>query len=265
MIILGICGLMAYQAFVTKDLDTNNAIRGGLIIAAAIFGMVRPRKARIANKKAVYHKAYAEFIHDAFHNDPKLEKIFYNAVHDYNRNRFSGAINKLNALRKECRNSNDLQAVNIFLGLCCDDMGLYAQAAEHYDAALRIRSNAIIASNLGLCYQRMGKMENAENAYRLSISIDPQYAVAYNNLSVLHFRKAEYVESLELARKAIAIDNNFSQALSTAALCCGLLGDKEGYDRYYRLAVSNGYDGRRIIATLDRMLTEEPEEDFDEE
>ena len=94
------------------------------------------------------------------------------------------------------------------------------------------------------------------------------YMVAYFNSS------PEYVyplltmilKALELAKQAIEIDQCFAQALSTAALCCGLLHDKDGYDRYYRLAISNGYDGRRIVATLTRMLTEDPnEEDFDEE
>ena len=256
LVILGAGGLLAYQYFVEQNLETGNIIKCGLIIAAAILGMVRPRKSRIVNKKLVYQKAYSEFVEGAFQNDPKLERIFYNAVHDYNRNKFSGAIAKLEKLRKECHSSSDLRAVTIFLGLCFDDMGIYPHAARHYAAALQMRPNATIASNLGLCHQRMGQMENAENAYRLSVSIDPKYAIAYNNLSVLYFRRAEYVEALEFAKKAIEIDHSLSQALSTAALCCGLLDDKEGYDHYYRLAVSNGYDGRRIIATLNRMQAE---------
>lgn len=159
-------------------------------------------------------------------------------------------------LRKECQRSNDLRAVTIFLGLCCDDMGMYSHAANHYEAALRMRPNSTIASNLGLCYQRMGNMEAAEKNYDLAISLDPKNAIAYNNLSAMLFRRAEYEASLEYARKAIEVDNNMPQALSTAALCCGLLDDKEGYEKYFRLAVANGYDGRRILATLQRMQSE---------
>lgn len=266
LVILGAGGLLAYQAFVTKNLETSNAVKCGIIIAGAVLGMVRPRKSRIVNKKAVYQKAYSEYIDGAFHNDPKLEKVFYNALHNYNRNNYSGAVSKLEMLRKECHNSSDLRAVSIFLGLCMDDMGMYPQAAEHYYNAVQMRPTASVASNLGLCYQRMGKMEDAERFYHHAIAIDPKYAIAYNNLSVLYFRRGEYDKALELAKQAIEIDQCFAQALSTAALCCGLLHDKDGYDWYYRLAISNGYDGRRIVATLNRMLTENPnEEDFDEE
>ena len=36
------------------------------------------------------------------------------------------------------------------------------------------------------------------------------------------------------------------QALSCAALCSALLGDDENYRKYYRQAVSAGYDGNKI-------------------
>ena len=101
LVILGAGALLAYQYFVEQNLETGNIIKCGLIIAAAILGMVRPRKSRIVNKKLVYQKAYSEFVEGAFQNDPKLERVFYNAVHDYNRNKFSGAIAKLEKLRKE--------------------------------------------------------------------------------------------------------------------------------------------------------------------
>ena len=259
LVILGAGGLLAYEALIEKNLDSANVIKCGLIIAAAVLGMVKAPKSRIVNKKAVYQKAYNEFIQGAFQEEPKLERQFYNAIHDYNQDKYSHAIAKLEKLRKECHRSKEICAVSIFMGLCWDDMGMYPHAAQYYADALRMRPNASIASNLGLCYQRMGKTEEAEDCYRQSIAMDSQYAIGYNNLSVLYFRKADYREALDLARQAIAIDNNFAQALSTAALCCGLLGDREGYDQYYHLAVSNGYDGQRIIATLNRMRAEAAE------
>ena len=76
------------------------------MIAAALLGMFRPRNRRqIANKKAVYQKAYGEYIQNAFAEDRKLEKQFYKAVDDYNQNRAAVAISKLNKLRKECHRS----------------------------------------------------------------------------------------------------------------------------------------------------------------
>lgn len=257
LVILGAAGLLAYQGLVEKNLETSNLIRGGLIIAAAILAMFRPNQARVANKKAVYQKAYAEHIQGAFTDDPKLEREFYNAVHDYNRGKPSACLAKLEKLRKRCQRSADLRAVTVFTALCYDDMGLYEPAIAQYEAAISMRTSSSLYSNMGLCLHRMGKNEEAEKNYLLAIHADPQNAFAYNNLSAMFFRGAQYEKALEYARKAIEIDNNFAQALGCACICCGLLDDKEGYEKYYRLAVSNGYDGRQLKATLQRLQEEE--------
>ena len=34
--------------------------------------------------------------------------------------------------------------------------------------------------------------------------------------------------------------------LTTAAICCGIMGFKEEYEQYYRRAVANGADGNKI-------------------
>lgn len=256
LVILGAAGLLAYQGLVEKNLETSNLIRGGLIIAAAVLGMFKTREPRIANKKVTYQKAYAEHIQGAFADDAKLERVFYNAIHDYNRNKPSACITKLQKLRKQCQRSADVRAITIFMALCYDDMGVMEQAISHYESALSMGPNSSLYSNMGLCYQRLGNMAQAAENYRKAIALDPKNAFAYNNLSVTFFRQADYKQSLEYAQKAIEVDNNMPQALSTAAMCCGLLGDKEGYEKYYRLAVSNGYDGRRIKATLQRMQEE---------
>lgn len=253
LVIAGVVGLLLYQGFVTKDLESSDTIKGLLVILAAVFGMVKPNKRKIANKKAVYKKAYSEFIQDAFEDDPKLERLFYNAIHDYNRDNPSTALAKLGKLRSQCHRTADLRAVTIFTALCLDEMGLYDQAIREYEAAAAMRPNASVYSNLGLCYQRQGNLEAAEKNYRLSIQADPKNAFAYNNMSAMFFRQAEYTLALEYARKAVEVDNTMPQALSCAALCYGLLGDQENYEKYYRLAVANGYDGRRIQATLQRI------------
>ena len=259
LVILGAGALLAYQGLVEKSLESGDIVKAGLIIAGAVIGMVKPSKAKIVNKKAVYQKAYAEHIQGAFEGDEKLEKIFYNAIHHYNNNKPSAALAKLEKLRKECHRSADIRAVTVFMGLCLDDMGLYEQAIASYEAAIALRPNSSVYSNMGLCYQRLGNAEASENCYRQAISLDPKNAYAYNNLSALFFRQADYAQSLEFAKKAIELDSNFRQALGCAAICCGLTGDEEGYQTYYRRAVANGYDGRSITSMLQHLRESELE------
>lgn len=250
LVILGAGALLAYQSLVEKNLESGDIVKCGLIIVGAILGMLKKPKNKIVNKKAVYQKAYAEHIQGAFDGDAKLEQLFYNAVHDYNRDKPSAAIAKLEKLRKECQRSADLRAVTVFTALCYDDMGLYEQAVKHYEAANAIRPNSSISSNMGLCYQRMGNTEMAEKNYLQAISLDSKNAFAYNNLSALYFRDGEYHDALEYAEMALNENPNMPQALGCAAICCALLGETEDYERYYRQAVANGYDGNKIKNTI---------------
>ena len=52
---------------------------------------------------------------------------------------------------------------------------------------------------------------------------------------------------------AIEVDGKMRQALTTAAICCGILGYTDEYEQYYRQAVSNGADGARIKQVIKNM------------
>lgn len=247
LVIAGAGGLLLWQGLVEKNLESGDLIRGGLIIAAAVIGMLKPqRQRRVSNKKVVYQKAYGEFIQNAFADESKLEKRFYDAVDDYNFSRYAAGLDKLNKLRGECRNTAELYAVTVFMALCCDGMQANEDAVRHYQAALAIRDNSTLHSNVGICCMRMGDYAQAESALHKALQSDPNNATAWNNLSVLCFRQGDYTASLEHAKHAIAIDPKLAAAHSGAALCCALLGDREQYEYYYRQAVANGYDGRKI-------------------
>lgn len=258
LVIAAALGLLGYQLLIQKKMDSRDMIRCVLIIAGAVLAMFKPKKKTPAvNKKALYQKAYSQFIQNPFAEDPKLEKKFYNAVHDYNQNKPSAALMKLEQLRKECQRSGDLYSVTVFTALVLDDMGQYQKAVQQYDAAARIRPCSTLYSNMGLCYQRIGSYEDSEASYLKAIQADGRNAYAWNNLAALYFRQGSYADALDYSEQALSIDAKMPQALSTAAICCALLGEQEDYEQYYRQAVSVGYDGTKIknaIHSLDPTL-----------
>lgn len=258
LVITAAIGMLVYQGLILNDLESTDLTKGVLIIFAAVVGMLRPKRRRkVSNKKALYQNAYKEFIQNAFSDDPKLEKKFYNAVDDYNFNRYAAGISKLTKLRKECTRTADIYAVTVFTALCYDGMELYPEAVAQYEAAASIRPNTTLYSNAGLCCQRMGKYDRSESFYRKALQVDPKNAFAWNNLSALYFRQGDYTQALEYAQKAIEIDPQMAQALSCAAICCSLLGQNDAYEKYYRQAVVNGYDGAKIKNAI-RALSTEP-------
>lgn len=254
LVILAAAGLLVYQFLTGRSLDSRDITKCVLIIAGALMGMLRPRRRKkVSNKKVLYQKAYGEFIQNAFYDNPKLEKKFYNAVDDYNFDRYAAAISKLAALRKECQRTADIYAVTVFTALCYDGMQAYEDAVKWYADASRIRDHATLQSNMGMCYMRLGQNDAAQRAYESAIRIDPHNANAYNNLSALYFKSGNYSDALEYAELALKENANMPQALSCAAICCALLGNDEAYKTYYRRAVAAGYDGskiKRVIAAL---------------
>ena len=254
IVILFTGGLLVYYGLVVKTLEPGNLIKGLLIIAAALIGMLRPRRSRsVISKKAAYQKAYAEYIQNAFSNDRKLERKLYKAIHDYNRERPSAAIARLEKLRPQCHQTSDLRAVTVFLALCLDDMGLYKKAIEQYDAAIQMHPSSTLYSNMGLCHQRLGQPDAAMTCYQNAILQDSSNAVAHNNLASCYFRQGDYAEALRCSKDAIAIDAKMHQALSCAAVCCALLGEETEYKKYYRQAVAAGYDGNTIKRTITNL------------
>ena len=136
-------------------------------------------------------------------------------------------------------------------------MGRYPEALALYDAARKIRDSSTLASNMGLCCQRLGRSNEALDYYEEAIQLDSRNACAYNNLSALFFAQGEYENALDAAKDALECNAAMPQALSTAAICSKLLDYAEDYDHYYRRAVAAGYDGekiKRVIRQLDSKI-----------
>lgn len=256
LVIAGAAGLLVYQGLITHALESSDLTKGILIILGALIAMLRPkRRKRVSNKKVVYQKAYPEYVTGAFAEEPKLEKQLYNAIDDYNFSRYAAGIKKLNALRKECQSTADIYAVTVFTALCYDGMQAYGDAIRHYSDAARIRGNSTLLSNAGMCAMRMGNFEEAEGFYRQAIECDNKNPFPWNNLAAMYFKAGEYHDALEFVESALALDPQMPQALSCAAICSALLGETEDYERYYRQAVANGYDGNKIKNAIKALDT----------
>ncbi len=247
LLMLAVIGLLAYQGLVTQELELGNAMRAILILAGLVLTLFKiGSRPKVANKKALYEKAFPEYIQNVFSTDKKMEKQFFNAVDDFNNSKYAAGLKKLQALRKDCQRTADLYAVTVFTALCLDRMGLYEKAIPQYLSAQQIRPHTRLASNMGFCHDRLGQREAAIRCYEQAISLDSQNANALNNLGSLYFQDGDYVTALIYAEKAVGANPRMPQALSLAAMCCALLDRNAEYESYYRRAVSVGYDGATI-------------------
>lgn len=254
-----IVGLLAFDYLPDKAIDKESLTRAGLLLAGLVLSVVKlstrtSRKA--ANKKALYEKSYSEYIQNVFSQDKKLEKLFYEALDDYNRNQPAAGAAKLEKLMGNCVNRNDRYAVTVFLALCLGDMQLYDKAVEQYRSAVAMKPNSSLYSNMALALERLGREDEAFAAYQQSLHLNPKNHTAWNNMAQNRMRNGYYEEAIEFATKAVETNPNFSPALTALAVCSYMLGDMEAYEHYYRRAVSNGAKGDKIKAYIASLNAE---------
>ncbi len=260
LLILVVLGLLFNQILVEKDLSFSSLSKPLLVMAGIVLSLVKTisgNNKQVVNKKSTYREVYKEFIGSAFSETPKLEKKLYEAVDDYNNDKFPAALKKLEKLRSGCESSADLFAVTFFTALCYDDMGLEDKAIEVYEEALKLRLNGTVASNMGLCYEHKGNVDKAIECYMNSIQIDPTNPTVFNNVAQLCIRHSDYERALPYAAKAVELNEKMPQALNALTICYYMLGNMEAYEHFYRLAVSNGSDGKVLkeyIASLDSRV-----------
>jgi choline-sulfatase len=82
------------------------------------------------------------------------------------------------------------------------ESGQYELAREYLDSALAIDSkNAGNQYLLGLCYENWSKPEEAIEAYRASISLNPEHFLSHFHLGLIYIKLSRWEESIESFRK----------------------------------------------------------------
>jgi tetratricopeptide (TPR) repeat protein len=99
-------------------------------------------------------------------------------------------------------------------------------AVDAYRKVLDLNPDAAGALvNLGTIYYRLRKFDDAEKYYRQAIQADPGYPLAEFNLGNLYDEQGRLPEALEHYRRALALNPNYADAHFNLALLCERLGD----------------------------------------
>lgn len=253
LLLLTAFGLLIYQIFIQKD--TTSLFKPILILVGILVSLVKflfGGKRRKPSYKALKN-SYTDLVGTAFSDNPAMEKKFYSAVQDFNTDKYSSALKKLDKLRAGADRGADRFAVEVFTALCCDELGLLQDAIRHYNAALQNKENSTAASNLGLCYTRAGNDRYAIEAYKRAVRADRNNPFPLNNLAQLYIRTGEYETAITYAEQAQALNSRMTQALSAMAVAHAMLGNQDEYLRYLRQAVANGYDGDKIRSYVNSL------------
>lgn len=157
------------------------------------------------------------------------------------------------------------------LGHCLFEIGLFELAAEAFAQSIKITPSASAYVSLGVAKQRLGRDDEAERSYRCAlrieiddeeaafnlavcirenlpsealrllrhaISIDPEFAAAYRELSFVFGRAASWPDALHCARTAIELNSNDAWAWTYLAVALAATDQPEEAERAYRRAIS---------------------------
>jgi hypothetical protein len=93
------------------------------------------------------------------------------------------------------------------LGNLLVQYGRLQQAIVQYQKAVKVQPNLAIAwNNLGVAYTAGGKHAEGERAYRKAIKLNGAYALAYYNLGANFDQRNEYDEAINYYQRAIELD-----------------------------------------------------------
>ena len=259
LVLLGVLAAAAIGLFIAETahnawvVDKADAVKFGILMVGIGLTLVRlignvggPSLRRI-------EKAFAKEIGSAFSapDQKRQRKALLTAIERYNRNKFNGAVTRLIALRRECRTSDDYNAVLLFLALTYTDANCIDDAIATYEELVKFSPEHSTAwSNLGLLYRKQGNFDKAIACYENGIKYDENNPFAWNNLAIAHLAASNWSKVIQPALHALSIKADMYQA--EAALCVAYfaMGDKQNSKKYFDSAVLHGEQADKLRSLL---------------
>ena len=105
------------------------------------------------------------------------------------------------------------ERMHINLGKAYLDNNRPKDAAEHFEAALRINPDAVDSrTNLGIAYKLLGLTDKALLQYNLAMQLAPDSSKLHNNLGLLYASTGMTDKAIEHFKRAILLQADFTDA-----------------------------------------------------
>ena len=119
------------------------------------------------------------------------------------------------------------------LGLSYDREGKLEEAMSHYLTAIRLEPYLAKAhNNLGNIYGKQGRFPEAIREFQTVLAFDPADAAAHSNLGVAYAKQGQFAEALQEFRTALGLNPDFAEAyknLGIAYMDMNRMDEAAGY------------------------------------
>jgi ribosomal protein S12 methylthiotransferase accessory factor len=121
--------------------------------------------------------------------------------------------------------------VHFFLGLALGNLGMYAEALEHFHQTLALQPPAQEIPNiyvqLGSVYKEMGEYQAGAGAFRQALELDPQLREAHHLLGFCHFKLEQYQQAVTCFETAIELDHGSAIDYANLGINLARLGHRK--------------------------------------
>ena len=133
-------------------------------------------------------------------------------------------------------------ALYLFKGIAYFNKGMYDEAIAECKKAIEINPNLAMAhNNLGLVYHEKGMYDEEIAEYKKAIEINPNLAMAHNNLGLAYRMKGMYDKAIAEYKKAIEINPNYADAHNKLAVAYYFKGEYSLAIKHCDIAIELGY------------------------
>ena len=102
------------------------------------------------------------------------------------------------------------EASYLYLGNIYFSEENYEKALVNYKGAVELKGDSILNAhyNLGMCYLKTGKLDEAEKEFLEAKKLNPSIAVIYGQLGEVYMKKKDYDKALENYKQAVNYDSS---------------------------------------------------------
>lgn len=139
-------------------------------------------------------------------------------------------------------------------------VGKYEEAIEAFAAELATDPNgAVLNNNIGLAYFSANKREEAKKHFTAALAIKPRYAEAITNYGAVVASEGKSREAISLYKRAIAIDHDLASAHFNIAVEYERVGKyteaRRAYEEYLKLG--NNREDKKVVKRIEELKAAE--------
>lgn len=132
---------------------------------------------------------------------------FYLGQMHMNQGEYENAITLLNKALDQEACAEDLASIHTYIGLCCKEMGQFAEALRHLNNADGLDPERTDTLNLlGFCHFKLKHYEDAIGYFSRVIALNPGSAIDHANIAVNYRALGDTAKAIEYYHLALAID-----------------------------------------------------------